>query len=771
MHTDTFNFFITETSESSVVQNTHSDTGIENTDSESAGSSESLRQQPINGSATCMSVLNNDISMYLSNSEMSKQCRLCGITPENLAAHYVHKHPLDENRVARLSPDMAEKALKNKQSAKNMGENLYLAICLFCELPKKFRRHQWLSHFSTHTGELAYKCTSCHYKDMDRRTRCCDKSNCIAVNSVRYDNDTLCAYICVYCNYVQFSEENVVQHIEKNHSGRKLFARQYNRITLLDLNNAASSARIVATVAHTPHLPNNDSSMYIKSPCMPDSCILCAERTKYFASHYIRYHPEQENYVSRISPTMLREMIAAEQNPTENDDARVACAFCEESAARGKSAWIQHILSHTGEMLFRCRECNHEDTRKRCDCKKPDYKILQRFEFDREGVLPGYVCKLCNYVQLKEQHVEEHLKRSHMIDGDDEDMIAANVMRVRLVDIDYGIGPKRMKEIALMTEYDIKPCHVRVSEFSPITKTEEPIYSCEGYVDLDNVEEVIVLSDSEDDDTEQGGQASKNAEIRPAMDANKQNDTDAVNTHKEGPFQNPVDEHENDPFPNPLDELEELIATITEPILSDHNSSTTESAPEISPLRLTQTVSLRRPSVVNIQFGVPDDVPLKPWTNNNTIKLHSLTMHMLSDKCLTSLFKCMWQKCGFSSSDREQTISHFRFHKEREALTCKIEECTPIECPYCSEYFYSGTEIVNHIESTHGRSIFQCQYCFYRSVDAYGMSLHLDKYHPEKNAVVLICGTHKPFLPSQMEDLLKRQREQIHPILCFEGTC
>lgn len=63
-----------------------------------------------------------------------------------------------------------------------------------------------------------------------------------------------------------------------------------------------------------------------------------------------------------------------------------------------------------------------------------------------------------------------------MIDGDDK-MIAAKVIQVHLVDIDYDIGPNRMKEIALMTRFGMKPCYVRINTntYSVCYFAEEPM--------------------------------------------------------------------------------------------------------------------------------------------------------------------------------------------------------------------------------------------------------------------------------------------------------
>lgn len=65
------------------------------------------------------------------------------------------------------------------------------------------------------------------------------------------------------------------------------------------------------------------------------------------------------------------------------------------------------------------------------------------------------------------------------------------------------------------------------------------------------------------------------------------------------------------------------------------------------------------------------------------------------------------------------------------------------ECPYCETTSKSNQAVTIHMEEEHRRSIFQCKYCFYRTIETDNFVLHYDQFHPGKNREILLCGDGK----------------------------
>lgn len=68
----------------------------------------------------------------------------------------------------------------------------------------------------------------------------------------------------------------------------------------------------------------------------------------------------------------------------------------------------------TGEYEFRCKNCYEaipQDLHKKCNSKN-NPRINGPHDFN-DNALYGYVCALCNYVQLSKNNVVTHLDRHH----------------------------------------------------------------------------------------------------------------------------------------------------------------------------------------------------------------------------------------------------------------------------------------------------------------------------------------------------------------------
>lgn len=549
-------------------------------------------------------VKNDNREMYLTNPKCSPYCVLCGKKPESLASHYINRHPLHENFVSRLSSKMIHSMEKHK-IAERSDDNKFSAICIFCEQTKQERKHHWLNHMATHTGELQYKCSSCHYKDNGKRTGCCPNSNCVQVFKIEFVNDCLNGFICSLCNYAQLTEENMIRHLEKNHE-----SNDYFEMTFLNLGRCDSIAVCMPNGNNV-----NGNNMYLsntKGKRDPE-CVLCDESPPSLYTRYARKHPDKENFISRISPEMMR---------------------------------------------------------------------------------------------------------------------------------------KQQIEKALLSKFNIRPAQVVIERYQPPTPPELVVTQLSAN-EL-NVPSIVEMSDSIPLDIHQNGSNDTQNEGNEALSTATEIPLNIVN---------------HDTTPSQVPEIQKQQSAE----LSKVQPKETENPPQS--IRIAQVVSLRRPSMSQSMIQIPtDDVQLKPWTNNTTAKIPIQAKNMLRDEKLFALFKCMGEKCVFSSSDKQRMAEHLVFHEQHTNMINTSEstsKCPAFECAYCCVLSQSSSELVDHIIATHSSSIFQCQYCFYRTVDAYGLTIHLAKYHNGNEPVILVCSGYQSQL--RMTELIQRQMDKVLPIVCVEG--
>lgn len=143
--------------------------------------------------------------------------------------------------------------------------------------------------------------------------------------------------------------------------------------------------------------------------------------------------------------------------------------------------------------------------------------------------------------------------------------------------------------------------------------------------------------------------------------------------------------------------------------------------------------------------------PLKPWTHSLSLKSQQIALRMLHDTTLLSLFKCMSNECKFSTDIKDDMQYHLCEHELSTLLgDDDDEENKPqsyLECAYCATLASGPPELVEHVTQIHSNSVFQCQHCFYRSVDAYSVEVHLKYYHPDMKPAILICKGYEEKTP------------------------
>ncbi|XP_031631950.1 uncharacterized protein LOC116346157 [Contarinia nasturtii] len=143
---------------------------------------------------------------------------------------------------------------------------------------------------------------------------------------------------------------------------------------------------------------NIDPDIYLTNASHRFKCMLCKNLATNLIDHYKAIHPESEVYVSRPSPKMaanIRRRTEAFTFMPKSGQITGMCFICELPRRMSFTDWIEHFLYHTGEV----------DT------------LLNTIADD--GQLFGFMCNLCNYIQIDRNNLKKHPKTEHEKSGDE----------------------------------------------------------------------------------------------------------------------------------------------------------------------------------------------------------------------------------------------------------------------------------------------------------------------------------------------------------------
>lgn len=167
-------------------------------------------------------------------------------------------------------------------------------------------------------------------------------------------------------------------------------------------------------------------------------CQLCVFWGKNIVHHYKVIHSGKEILISRFRVTDAEAAIVdsnATATSTEtsetNQRSKYRCRFCfhdyfitEGAEDVALESFYEHCTTHTGEYRFRCNSCSYQAVAK-ASLKTHFYKVCRKQKNEtfndaysedkvpKENTVYGYMCRTCNYVQLKRQNVEAHVAFWH----------------------------------------------------------------------------------------------------------------------------------------------------------------------------------------------------------------------------------------------------------------------------------------------------------------------------------------------------------------------
>lgn len=158
---------------------------------------------------------------------------------------------------------------------------------------------------------------------------------------------------------------------------------------------------------------NDNPLVHISSSLYNKLCVLCGVSTRSLVKHYTLEH--REVFVSRPSPTFSQRLRQANiPFVRANGKFRGECCFCEQEKAFNRSNWQRHLLTHTGELLFHCVECNTSVDVKRDHIACDSNGMKNIFDIEAsDSSLVGFMCAICNYLRFKKADIMEHLSTEH----------------------------------------------------------------------------------------------------------------------------------------------------------------------------------------------------------------------------------------------------------------------------------------------------------------------------------------------------------------------
>ncbi|XP_055856688.1 uncharacterized protein LOC129919731 [Episyrphus balteatus] len=214
------------------------------------------------------------------------------------------------------------------------------------------------------------------------------------------------------------------------------------------------------TVEEKEDKPEQKSEVFVKNTNpeyhtksdYSNCCVICKEKARFIAPHYLLAHNDSEVYTSRLPQAVLEDIKLNIGNrafysiPKKPQIAyQYNCPFCDFKSAQTLRGWMEHFTIHTGEYGQKCSKCFKamnsasylsDHLKKSC----PGAKKINRDPINLRGLgINGYVCQLCNFTQMLQGNVVRHLKIHHSL----EDPAAAksNIFEIRLIDV-AGV-PKR----------------------------------------------------------------------------------------------------------------------------------------------------------------------------------------------------------------------------------------------------------------------------------------------------------------------------------------
>lgn len=149
--------------------------------------------------------------------------------------------------------------------------------------------------------------------------------------------------------------------------------------------------------------------------------MICNQIDPSLINHYRIAHSNSDVFISRPSPTMVKDLKDKGKCTIFKDGKINAfCYFCENNETMSEMEWRNHLMAHTGELEFYCRECHTQWAEKVQHGNCSIESMTSVFDgaaaagtADCNSAMMLVMCKWCNYVQVHKAHIVRHLQNEH----------------------------------------------------------------------------------------------------------------------------------------------------------------------------------------------------------------------------------------------------------------------------------------------------------------------------------------------------------------------
>lgn len=146
---------------------------------------------------------------------------------------------------------------------------------------------------------------------------------------------------------------------------------------------------------------------------------MCRAIRKNLVNHHVKEHPDHEVFISRITEEMRRRIEAGTIHAVAHSNGKIdyVCPFCESCESKTPMNWLSHLTVHTGEYIYQCGTCDVRLAHKshpKAGCSRDAIVEKIKIPIEMNGIY-GFICDLCNYVQLQEGQLKSHLRLEHQV--------------------------------------------------------------------------------------------------------------------------------------------------------------------------------------------------------------------------------------------------------------------------------------------------------------------------------------------------------------------
>uniref|UniRef100_A0A1A9ZJA2 C2H2-type domain-containing protein n=1 Tax=Glossina pallidipes TaxID=7398 RepID=A0A1A9ZJA2_GLOPL len=544
---------------------------------------------------------------------------------------------------------------------------------------------------------------------------------------------------------------------------------------------------------------NNNHKMTEKNTTF---CVLCKSRPNDLVNHYIRKH-RTESYVSRLTKAELRGLITntnfADPQKFSNQSIErytVICPFCQYDVTEPFLRLYNHFSKHTGEYAYICTCCllskpfradidSHQRHAK--NCRNANISILYRYPQDAT-VIYLYYCSLCNYVQLNEANIAQHLRDQH----NPHEAVQTNVKKCILAaireaprtqleesfpkskTIESHLNEDRNESLSENLNYLNKKEKLDVRN-EPCVETsgkdEFPIFEIPWPVDA---KRMIPIKCEEIDISERSFETQ----------------TLSLTSLRYSPLKSFLNQTNNESQYDELEKNEFSLTEIGDRAVEDMSCSNEACTKDFDVgnkrigLKIAQVhCSIKENELTPIKCEAIDisendspstplfpsssaiSVQFEPWPKQVVAEAAFKYRSIPANERYLGLYKCIYNNCYFSTDEKDAILSHLKYHADS---GCPPKEY--LQCAYCTPLNKCNTaqELVEHIQLKHQHNIYQCSLCSYRSSSSSNVTVHQQLEHStiRQNHIIYKCGNQENTYQQEKQYLATKKVQHVQKISC-----